>query len=115
MAILLWAFEGPDDNPHRLENHRVHQVVCTSTHDTDTLAGHVPRRAGVAARRAGALVAARRSRMVPAQDVLELGSESRMNRPGEIGGNWSWRLEPGQLGPAEAARLRSAAEGSGRA
>ena len=53
--------------------------------------------------------------MVPAQDVLELGSESRMNRPGEIGGNWSWRLEQGQLGPAEAARLRSAAEGSARA
>jgi 4-alpha-glucanotransferase len=53
--------------------------------------------------------------MVPAQDVLELGSESRLNRPGEVGGNWSWRLEQGQLGPAEAARLRSAAEGSARA
>ena len=35
--------------------------------------------------------------MVPAQDVLELGSEARMNRPGELGGNWCWRLEPGQL------------------
>ena len=53
--------------------------------------------------------------MVPAQDVLELGSESRLNRPGEIGGNWSWRLEQGQLGPVEATRLRSAAEGSDRA
>ena len=54
--------------------------------------------------------------MVPAQDVLELGSEARMNRPGEIGGgNWCWRLEPGQLGAAEAARLRRAAEASGRA
>jgi cyclopropane fatty-acyl-phospholipid synthase-like methyltransferase len=40
MVVLLWAFSGPADNPHRLENHRVHQVVYTSTHDTDTLAGH---------------------------------------------------------------------------
>ena len=32
--------------------------------------------------------------IVPAQDVLGLGSEARMNRPGEDG-NWSWRLEPG--------------------
>ena len=42
MAVLLWAFDGPPDNPHRLENHRVNQVVCTSTHDTETLAGHFP-------------------------------------------------------------------------
>ena len=44
MVVLLWAFEGPADNPHRLENHREQQVVYTSTHDTDTLAGHFPRR-----------------------------------------------------------------------
>jgi 4-alpha-glucanotransferase len=114
MAILLWAFDGPEDNPHRLENHRVHQVVCTSTHDTNTLAGTfvdepVWPYVELALSSRAALG------MVPAQDVLELGSESRMNRPGEVGGNWSWRLEQGQLGPTEAARLRSAAEGSGRA
>ena len=33
---------GPPDNPFRLENHRVHQVVYTSTHDTETLAGAFP-------------------------------------------------------------------------
>ena len=42
--MLLWAFQGPDDNPHRLENHREHQVVYTTTHDTDTLRGHFPDR-----------------------------------------------------------------------
>jgi 4-alpha-glucanotransferase len=51
---------------------------------------------------------------VPAQDVLGLGSEARMNRPGEVGGNWRWRLEPGQLTAAHAARLRAAAEASRR-
>jgi len=38
-----------------------------------------------------------------------------MNRPGELGGNWAWRLEQGRLGPEQAARLRAAAEASGRA
>lgn len=114
MAVALWAFEGPDDNPHRFENHRVRQVVYTSTHDTDTLAGHLGRtevwdlvELTLASRAALAVV--------PAQDVLELGSEARMNRPGEIGGNWEWRLEPGQLGAGGASRLRRAAEATGRA
>ncbi len=31
-------------NPHLLENHREHQVIYTTTHDTDTLRGHFPRR-----------------------------------------------------------------------
>ena len=113
MVVLLWAFEGPDDNPHRLENHRVHQVVYSSTHDTDTLRGHFPDRAPwelleLALSSRAALA------MVPVQDVLELGSEARMNRPGELGGNWAWRLEQGRLGPEQAARLRASAERAAR-
>ncbi|MEY8309719.1 4-alpha-glucanotransferase [Erysipelotrichaceae bacterium 51-3] len=34
--------------------------------------------------------------IVMAQDLLGLGSESRMNKPGELG-SWQWRLIPGQL------------------
>jgi len=53
--------------------------------------------------------------IVPAQDVLGLGSEARMNRPGEVDAdNWRWRLAPGELTAAHAARLRAAAEASGR-
>ena len=33
-----------------------------------------------------------------------------MNRPGEAEGNWAWRLEPREPGPAAAARLRALAE-----
>jgi 4-alpha-glucanotransferase len=42
------------------------------------------------------------------QDVLGLGSEARMNRPGQVGGNWSWRLGREQLTPEHALRLRAA-------
>jgi 4-alpha-glucanotransferase len=45
--------------------------------------------------------------MIPIQDVLELGSEARMNTPGRPAGNWTWRLEPGQLTDDHAGRLRA--------
>jgi len=114
MVVLLWAFEGPADNPHRVGNHRVHQVVYTSTHDTDTLAGHFSGRdpwelLELALSSRAALA------MVPGQDVLGLGSDARMNRPGVLGGNWAWKLERGQLGPEQAVRLRAAAESAARA
>jgi 4-alpha-glucanotransferase len=35
--------------------------------------------------------------IVPAQDLLGLGSDARFNRPGSASGNWRWRLQPGQL------------------
>jgi 4-alpha-glucanotransferase len=114
MVVLLWSFSGPPDNPHRLENHRENQVVYTSTHDTDTVVGMTGEpdawpliELALSSRSALAIV--------PAQDVLGLGSEARMNRPGEVGGNWEWRLEAGELTGAHAARLREAAAKSSRA
>ena len=113
MAVVLWAFQGPEDNPHRLENHREQQVVYTTTHDTDTLAGHFPDREPwelieLALSSPAALA------MVPLQDVLGLGSDARMNTPGEPSGNWGWRLEPGQLTGEHADRLHAATARSER-
>lgn len=31
--------------------------------------------------------------IIPMQDVLNLGAEARMNFPGKLGGNWTWRFE----------------------
>ncbi|MBA2297463.1 MAG: 4-alpha-glucanotransferase [Actinobacteria bacterium] len=113
MVVLLWAFSGPGDNPHRLRNHLERQVVYTTTHDTDTLRGHFPRRDH---RRLIELALSSRAAlcMIPAQDVLGLGSEGRMNRPGRRLGNWAWRLEPGRLTPELAAGLRETTEAAGR-
>ncbi len=113
MAVLLWALRGPASNPHRLENHREQQAVYTSTHDTETLAGAFPRRnhwrlIELAMSSRAALC------MLPAQDVLGLGNEARMNRPGQKKGNWSWQLEPGQLTDALAERLAAATAAAGR-
>jgi 4-alpha-glucanotransferase len=35
--------------------------------------------------------------IIPAQDLLGLGSEARLNTPGTVEGNWRWRLPAGAL------------------
>ncbi len=123
MIVLHWAFRGRRRSPHRPENHRESAVVYTGTHDMDTTVGwfaSLPRRLRAATGldplepHWGLIELAYSSRaalaVVPAQDVLGLGSEARMNRPGLTYGNWSWRLERGALTVALASRLRRLAE-----
>ena len=45
--------------------------------------------------------------IVQAQDLLGLGSESRMNQPSTFGGNWCWRALPGVFTAELADKLRS--------
>ena len=115
MVVILWALSRREsrDSPHRFENHREHQVIYTTTHDTDTLRGHFPDRDPWELIEL-ALSSRPALSMIPAQDVLGLGSEGRMNTPGEPLGNWSWRLEPGQLTDELAERLRVATKAANR-
>ncbi len=109
-------------------------VVYTGTHDNDTTAGWW---SGASARERSRVEAAARAlghddaephwmltrlaldspgvlAIVPAQDVLGLGSAARTNTPGRAAGNWSWRLRRGQLDASLAARLREATEAADR-
>ncbi len=113
MVVLIWAFREEDDNPHLFENHRERQVIYTTTHDTDTLRGYLPERDSWELIEL-ALSSRAQLAMIPAQDVLELGSEGRMNTPGEAHGNWGWRLEPKELTSAHAKRLHALTDASGR-
>jgi 4-alpha-glucanotransferase len=61
-----------------------------------------------------ALGSVARLAVVPAQDLLGLGSEARMNTPGTAAGNWSWQAADGVFDEALAARLRTLVEGSAR-
>ena len=40
-----------------------------------------------------ALESAAAMAVIPLQDIMELGSEARMNMPGTGHGNWNWRFE----------------------
>jgi 4-alpha-glucanotransferase len=136
MVVLQFGYDPADPtSPHRVARHPERSVVYTGTHDHDTVRGwyeslpdaeRAEVDADVAARDVadpdpwwsliGLAYASRSSlAMVQIQDVLGLGSEARMNTPGQEGGQWRWRLEPGQLTSEHARRLRAAAERSGRA
>jgi len=54
--------------------------------------------------------------IIPAQDLLGLGSEARMNRPGTVNGhNWKWKLEqPLSLAQAHTLAAWTAAAGRER-
>ncbi|HEY2437622.1 MAG TPA: 4-alpha-glucanotransferase [Solirubrobacteraceae bacterium] len=138
MLVLQLGFEPRERaSPHRLERHSERRFVYTGTHDNDTIRGWYesldrPRltllRAALASRDIAldeqpwwglirlAFTSPARVAMVQAQDVLGLGSEARMNDPGRPRrrANWHWRLDPGSLTPALAARLREVTEEAGR-
>ncbi|MBU2611336.1 MAG: 4-alpha-glucanotransferase [Chloroflexi bacterium] len=42
----------------------------------------------------------------PMQDLLNLGTEARMNYPSRLGGNWGWRMGEGAMSEALQVRLR---------
>jgi len=105
--------------PHPLET-----VVYTGTHDNDTTAGwfeNLPNRqrevlqqmlgvkdaAIVWAMIRAALASPANTAIIPAQDLLELGSQARMNLPGIAKGNWGWRIQTGVLTEMLAQRVRS--------
>lgn len=127
MRVLQFGLRGRH-SVHRLGSHPEWCVVYTGTHDNDTAVGWWSSltRAQRAATGIGpgeppnwgliklAFSSRARVAILPLQDVLGLGSEARMNVPGRAVGNWSWRLQPGQLTPELAGRLRSETEAAGR-
>ena len=56
----------------------------------------------------------RQCRHFPLQDILGLGTETRMNLPGTAQGNWGWRYHPDQLTPGLAGHLSFITELYGR-
>lgn len=116
MKVLHFAFGGGADNPYLPHNHVINAVAYTGTHDNDTtmgwfrqldeptrghlfdyLGGGPERMPDLLVRTVFASVA--RLAVIPMQDLLELGSEDRMNRPGVPDGNWTWRFRWEQIEP----------------
>lgn len=128
MKILQFAFDSGEDTgasgdnlflPH---NYGTNCVVYTGSHDNDTTRGwfeaarpsdqdyslaYVDGNLGEVAWGfiRAAVASTARYAVIPAQDLLNLPSSARMNTPSTLGGNWAWRLQPGQLTGALAARL----------
>lgn len=98
------AVAGPQDDAKQMALERERCRAYCLQHDADPLWGAV----------AGTWAAKSRLAIAPAQDLLGLGAEQRMNTPGTVEGNWAFRLQPGALTAELAARLRKLTESTRR-
>jgi 4-alpha-glucanotransferase len=120
---FIRTYEVHDQAQSAVGGH-VNSVVYTGTHDNDTTAGWyqklpstqqkaLQKRLGaddqglVRAMIREALASQADTAIIPAQDLLELKSEARMNTPGTAKGNWQWRLKNGALTQETAQWLKS--------
>jgi len=106
MSVLQFAFDDDNkDNPHKPQNITSDRIVYTGTHDNNTTRGwwdekkrkrlkpHIMDGESVCqtmirlAKESPARIA-----IIPIQDIMELGSEARMNTPGVTYGNWQWKF-----------------------
>lgn len=113
MKVLLFAFGGDvGNNPYAPHNIDERSAVYTGTHDNNTVLGwwraesrarermnfrtyvghSVSDSEAPFAMATLALISRADLAVIPAQDILELGGECRMNTPGTCLGNWKWRM-----------------------
>jgi 4-alpha-glucanotransferase len=122
MRVLQFGFGDKGAHMHLPHQFVPGTVAYTGTHDNDTtpgwwatlgktergaveaLIGPVNDRPTWPLIRAAAGSVAEIS-IIPAQDLLELGSEARMNTPAVAQGNWSWRVPEGSWKPQLAAQI----------
>ncbi len=117
MRVFQFAFMGNEDNPHLPHNYPKNSVVYTGTHDNNTLLGYLwelsewDRKRMLSycgydsedfergydsilktmfASHGGLLI-------LPIQDLLGYGSDTRLNTPGKADGNWQYRITKEQL------------------
>lgn len=119
MKLLMFAFSSDTNNVHHGAPHTYtrNSVVYTGTHDNNTTRAWFRKEASAEERKKLFEYLGRELReeevawellrmgmssvanmvVFPAQDLLALGEEARMNLPGTDQDNWKWRVLPGQL------------------
>ncbi len=136
MRVLQFGFLDGGDSPHRPYNYPNNSVAYTGTHDNNTLLGYVWELDEVTREKvmnycghfssewdsteaydriirtmyasgAGLLI-------LPIQDILGYGSDTRLNIPGKADGNWQYRITKEQLDGIDTKKYRKLAELYGR-
>ena len=132
--VLVFAFDGSKDNPYLPFNYDHNSAVYTGTHDTNTVKGWFMNEATAQMKNAASKYIGKKLDednvswefvrlamsstadlcITPAQDLLSLGAEARMNNPSSLENNWQWKLKPGDLTADLFERLRELTEIYGR-
>ena len=131
MKILQFAFEDLDNNDFLPFNYPFNCIAYTGTHDNDTTLGWYTKASAKSQDKVRrfmntdasdicwdfirtCFLSPANQAIVPLQDLLSLGSEARMNRPGIPAGNWQWRYTEDALSEFLTERLNNLTELSGR-
>lgn len=132
MGVMQFAFLSDGDNTHMPYNYSNSTVAYTGTHDNNTILGWLWEADDASRRRiceycgfegdwgqggpdapcikaiirtlfeSSALLA-----IVPVQDLVGFGADTRMNTPGEADGNWSFRITAESLSQVNAEFFRN--------
>ena len=120
MKVLQFAFDPADVGgaseyaPHNFNNNC---FMYTGTHDNETIHGWFMGMSKVQKKTIrqylsdsftpdeemwrklvdGSMMSVAKTCIIPIQDWLGLGNHARMNTPGTVENNWTWRLQPGAL------------------
>ena len=135
MLILHFAFGNPWDNPYAPHNNTRNNVIYTGTHDNNTSRGWFENDATDDERKNfssyigrdvmdGYIFTSEVTRLavssvaniaiIPMQDYLRLGAESRINVPSTPSGNWAWRMKVDAIPDGLADRIKAACKLYGR-
>ncbi len=132
MKVLEFAFDSREESDYLPHNYGKNCVVYTGTHDNDTVSGWFTSAPPKDVRFCrdylqltdkegwnwgfirGAWGSTGELAIAQMQDFLDLGSESRINTPSTLGGNWCWRLGKRDLTAALAAKIRRITKRYGR-
>jgi 4-alpha-glucanotransferase len=127
MKVVQFGFGSKGAHVHLPQQFTPATVAYTGTHDNDTTQGWWDKSSKKERAAVEALVGPVNNRpawpllravqgsvaeiaIAPAQDLLELGSEARMNTPAVAEGNWSWRAPENCWTEELAERLAALAE-----
>ncbi|MCL2767492.1 MAG: 4-alpha-glucanotransferase [Synergistaceae bacterium] len=134
MLILQFAWSDTPSNSYAPHNHTGDNVIYTGTHDNNTTLGWyindvtkeekiiISDYIGKNINKDNiceelirlALSSVADYAVVPMQDFLKLGSESRFNKPSTPSGNWNWRMLPEMANEALAKEIFKKVEIYGR-
>ena len=126
MRVFQFAFMNDENNPHLPHNYPNNSIAYTGTHDNNTLLGYLWELDGwtkgkmleycgycdsnweggfdsilrtMFESHAGIVV-------LPIQDLLGYGSDTRLNIPGKADGNWQYRVTKEQINSINKAKFR---------
>ena len=132
MKVLAFAFDPKEPSSHLPHNYSANCVCYTGTHDNAPLAewratagaeelANAKKYLGLNDEEGfhfgvirGGMGSVAKLFVAQMQDYLALGAGHRMNVPGTLGGNWTWRMLAGEANEALAARIAEMTRRYGR-